>query len=46
MYLSVPAVVHKTGIRQTLEVDFNEEELKAFKYSAEQVRKVIRESGF
>ncbi|MDR1195863.1 MAG: L-lactate dehydrogenase [Endomicrobium sp.] len=46
IYLSVPAVVHRTGIRQTLEVDFNEEELKAFLHSAEQVKKVIKESGF
>jgi L-lactate dehydrogenase len=46
IYLSVPAVVHKTGVRQVLEADFNEKELKSFLYSAQQVKKVIRESGF
>lgn len=46
IYLSVPSVVHKAGIRQTLETDFNDIELEAFKKSAEQVKKVIRESGF
>ncbi|MDR2426414.1 MAG: L-lactate dehydrogenase [Endomicrobium sp.] len=46
IYLSVPAVVHRTGIRQTLEVDFNEEELQAFLHSARQVKKIIKKSGF
>ncbi len=46
LYLSVPAIVHKTGVRQTLEVDFDDKELAAFKNSAAQVRKVIKESGF
>jgi L-lactate dehydrogenase len=46
IYLSVPAVVHRNGIRQTLELDFNDEESKAFMRSAEQVKRVIKESGF
>ncbi|MCL2335586.1 MAG: L-lactate dehydrogenase [Endomicrobia bacterium] len=46
LYLSIPAVVHKTGIRQILKVDFNETELKAFRNSAQEVKKVIKASGF
>ncbi|MDR1941822.1 MAG: L-lactate dehydrogenase [Endomicrobium sp.] len=46
IYLSVPAVVHKTGIRQTLEVDFDDEEAAAFKNSADKVREVIMQTGF
>ncbi|MCL1971642.1 MAG: L-lactate dehydrogenase [Endomicrobia bacterium] len=46
IYLSVPAVVHKTGIRQVLEVDFDAAELAAFKNSAQTVREVIKASGF
>lgn len=46
LYLSVPTIINKSGVRQTLKLDFNEEELDAFKKSAEQVKKVIRESGF
>ena len=46
LYLSVPAVVHRGGIRQTFEVDFNKEELEAFKNSAKMVKEVIKASGF
>lgn len=46
VYLSVPAIVGKGGIEKVLKADFNEEEMKAFKYSAEEVKKVIKEIGF
>jgi L-lactate dehydrogenase len=46
IYLSVPAVVHKTGIRQTLAVDFNEEELNALRNSAQKVKEVVKASGY
>ena len=46
IYLSVPAVVHKTGIRQVLEVDFDAAELAAFTNSAQKVKEVIKASGF
>jgi L-lactate dehydrogenase len=46
IYLSVPAVVHKSGIRQTLSVDFNAEELKFLQSSAQKVKEVIKASGF
>ena len=46
IYLSVPAVVHKTGVRQALQVEFDDSEMKAFHHSAAEVKKVIRDSGF
>jgi len=46
IYLSVPAVVNKSGIRGTLSVNFSKDELKAFRNSAQEVKKVIRASGF
>jgi L-lactate dehydrogenase len=46
VYLSVPAIVGKKGIEKVLKVRFNDEEMKAFKYSADEVKKVIKEIGF
>jgi len=46
VYLSVPAIVHKYGIRQTLEIDFDDTELAAFESSAKKIKEVIRASGF
>jgi len=46
IYLSVPAVVNKAGIRQTFEVDFDATELAAFKNSAAKVKEVLKASGF
>jgi L-lactate dehydrogenase len=46
VYLSVPAIVGKAGIEKVLKVRFSEEETAAFKHSAEEVKKVIREIGF
>ncbi|MDR2191509.1 MAG: L-lactate dehydrogenase [Endomicrobium sp.] len=46
IYLSVPAVTHKFGIRQTLAIDFNEKELEALQNSAKKVKEVIKASGY
>ncbi|MDR1695959.1 MAG: L-lactate dehydrogenase [Endomicrobium sp.] len=46
LYLSVPAVVNKKGIRQTLELEFDGQELALFKNSAEKIKEVIKASGF
>ena len=46
LYLSVPAIVHKRGIRQVMKVDFAENELKALQSSATKIKEVIRASGF
>ncbi len=45
VYLSVPAVVNRTGVREILRLDFNAEEEAAFRNSAAAVKKVIREAG-
>ncbi len=46
VYLSVPAIVGKTGIEKVLKVRFNDEEMAAFRHSAQEVKKVIKEIGF
>ncbi|MCL1971643.1 MAG: L-lactate dehydrogenase [Endomicrobia bacterium] len=46
VYLSVPAIVGKKGIEKVLKVRFNDEEMKAFRHSAAEVKKVIKEIGF
>jgi L-lactate dehydrogenase len=46
VYLSVPAVVHKNGIRQTMKIEFAQDELKALKNSADKLKKLIKECGF
>jgi L-lactate dehydrogenase len=46
VYLSVPAVVHKSGIRQVMKVEFAQDELKALKNSAYKLKKLIKECGF
>lgn len=46
VFLSVPAIVNKQGIKKVLKVSFNDEEMKAFQHSAAEVKKVIKEIGF
>jgi L-lactate dehydrogenase len=46
VYLSVPSIVGKKGIEKVLKVNFNDEEMKAFRHSAAQVKRVIKEIGF
>ncbi|MDR2251255.1 MAG: L-lactate dehydrogenase [Endomicrobium sp.] len=46
IYLSVPAIVHKNGIRQVMKIDFDKEELKALQNSAAKIKEVIKASGF
>jgi L-lactate dehydrogenase len=46
IYLSVPAIVNKTGVRQTLKIDFNDEELKTFENSANKMKEIIKAVGF
>ncbi|MCM8796496.1 MAG: L-lactate dehydrogenase, partial [Candidatus Omnitrophica bacterium] len=45
VYLSLPAVINKNGVREVLNIDFSEEEKQAFKNSAETIKMVIREVG-
>lgn len=45
VYLSLPAVVNRTGVRQVLNLELDEAEQAAFKDSAGALKKVIREAG-
>ncbi|MCL2335587.1 MAG: L-lactate dehydrogenase [Endomicrobia bacterium] len=46
VFLSVPAVINRQGVKKILKINFNEEEIKALHHSAEEVKKVIKEVGF
>ncbi|MDR3195670.1 MAG: L-lactate dehydrogenase [Endomicrobium sp.] len=46
VYLSVPAVVHKCGIRQVMKVEFAKDELTALKVSADKIKSIIKDCGF
>ncbi|MDR1523125.1 MAG: L-lactate dehydrogenase [Endomicrobium sp.] len=46
LYLSVPAIVSRQGIRQVMKVDFDKLELEALKNSALKIKEVIKASGF
>lgn len=45
VYLSLPAIVNRTGVRQVLNLEFDETEQAAFKNSAGALKNVIREAG-
>jgi malate/lactate dehydrogenase len=45
VYLSLPAIVNKTGIRQVLNIELDQKEQSAFKDSAAALKKVIQEVG-
>ncbi|MDR2436652.1 MAG: hypothetical protein LBD17_01070 [Endomicrobium sp.] len=46
VYLSVPAILHKYGIRQVMKVEFADDELNALKNSADKLKEIIKECGF
>ncbi|MDR2395556.1 MAG: L-lactate dehydrogenase [Endomicrobium sp.] len=46
LYLSVPAIVSRQGIRQVMKVEFDKLELEALKNSALKIKEVIKASGF
>jgi L-lactate dehydrogenase len=45
VYLSLPAIVNKDGVKQVLDIKLNKEEEQAFKSSASAIKKVIKEVG-
>ncbi len=45
IYIGVPAVVNRNGIREILEMELNEEEKKKFKESCGVIREMINEIG-
>jgi L-lactate dehydrogenase len=45
VYLSLPAIINKNGVRQILKLEMDPDEQAAFKNSAQAVKKVIKEAG-
>ena len=45
VYLSLPAVINRNGVREVLKIELSSEEKKAFKNSANAIKKVIKELG-
>jgi len=45
VYLSLPAVIDKEGVREVLKIELDPEEKQAFKKSADAIRRVIKEAG-
>lgn len=45
VYLSLPAVVNREGVREILRIGLNEDEERQFRASADAVKKVIKETG-
>lgn len=45
VYLSIPAIVNKEGVREVLYIELSEEEKRAFRACAEKIKKVIKQTG-
>jgi L-lactate dehydrogenase len=45
VYLSLPAILNKNGIREVLKIDLNKKEQEDFKKSAQAIKSVIKEVG-
>jgi L-lactate dehydrogenase len=45
VYLGLPAVVYRSGVREILKLKLNDEEAKQLRLSAQMLRAVIREAG-
>lgn len=45
VYLSLPAIINKDGIRQALKLRLNQEEEEAFRQSSNKLKKIIKEIG-
>lgn len=45
VYMSLPAVINKNGVREILKLELNEEEIGYFKKSAHTIKEAIRGSG-
>ncbi|MDH5175018.1 MAG: L-lactate dehydrogenase [Elusimicrobiota bacterium] len=45
VYLSLPAVIDRKGVREVLKIELESEEKEAFKNSADAIKRVIKETG-
>ena len=46
VYLSLPAIVNKTGIKQVLDIELSPQEKEAFRNSAQTLKKIISDIGY
>ncbi|MFX1572719.1 MAG: L-lactate dehydrogenase [Promethearchaeota archaeon] len=44
VYLSLPSIVNKNGVQETLKIELNDEEIKNFRYSANKLKDVIKKA--
>ena len=45
VYLSLPAVVNKEGIRDVLKLELNKGEQEKLRYSAQTLKNILKEAG-
>ena len=46
LYLSLPCIINKSGVQETLKIELNEEEIKNFKFSANIIKEIIIKISF
>ena len=46
LYLSLPCIINKNGVEETLKIELNEEEIKNFKFSANTIKRIINNIGY
>ena len=42
LYLSLPSIINKNGIQETLKINLNEEEINKFRFSANKIKDIIQ----
>ena len=45
VYLSLPSIINKNGVQDTLNIELNDEEIINFKNSANKIKNIIKEAG-
>lgn len=46
LYLSLPSIINKKGVQESLKISLNKEEAKQFRYSAEKIKEIIQKTNF
>jgi L-lactate dehydrogenase len=46
VYISVPAIINKTGVREIIKLKFNDEEIQKLKSSAQTLKNVLNSITF
>ena len=45
VYLSLPSIINKEGVKKVLKIDLNEEEKQLFKKAAKILREIVEQIG-